>query len=61
MIVKTVKPFYDTKEGITRNVGDAFTVSAERFKEINSTKFGVMVEVVTEEAAKPKRNPKRGD
>lgn len=53
MIVKSIQPFYDKKEGVTRNPGDSFTVSAERLKEINGTKFGVLAEAVAEEAAKP--------
>ena len=58
MNVKTVKPFLDKKEGVTRKLGDAFTVSVERFGEINSTQFGVLVKAVTEEAAKPKSRKK---
>lgn len=55
MKAKVIKPFYDKKEGVTRNVGDTFTVSEERLKEINSTKLGVLA--VTEETAKPKKKP----
>ena len=61
MKVKVLQPFYDFKEGVARKVGDTFSCSNERFKKINSTKFGKMVEAVTEETVKPKRNPKRGD
>lgn len=57
MRAKAIKPFVDKKEGVTRKLGDTFTLSAERFEEINSTKFGTLV--VTEEAAKPKK-PKKG-
>lgn len=56
MKAKVLKPFVDKKEGVTRKLGDIFTLSAERFEEINSTKFGALV--VTEEAAKPKK-PKK--
>ena len=59
-----IKPFIDKKEGVTRNQGDTFILSKERLKEINSTKIGELVvgvaEVATEEAAKPKRKPKKG-
>ena len=62
MKAKALKPFIDKKEGVTRNVGDTFTLSKERYEEINSTKFGVLVEAVAEETAKPKKKPtKRGD
>jgi hypothetical protein len=67
MKAKVIKPFYDKKEGVTRNVGDTFTVSEDRFEEINSTKFGELVsevaeaseavEAVAEETAKPKKKP----
>lgn len=60
MKAKVIKPFIDKKEGVTRNVGDTFTLSKERFEEINSTKFGVLVKAVAEEAAKPKKKPKKG-
>lgn len=53
MKAKTIKPFVDKKEGVARNQGDTFTLSKERYKEINSTKFGVLVEAVAEETAKP--------
>lgn len=60
MKAKVLKPFVDKVEGVTRKIGDAFTVSEERLKEINSTKFGVLA--VAEETAKPKtsRKPKKG-
>ena len=63
MKAKALKPFIDKKEGVTRKLGDTFTVSAERYKEINSTKFGVLAVAVIEGTAKPKsrRKPKRGD
>lgn len=54
MKARTIKPFYDKAEGVTRKLGDTFTVSKERLKEINSTKFGVLAEAVAEETAKPK-------
>lgn len=62
MKVKTVKPFFDKKAGVTRNLGDAFTVTEERYKELIESRFGALVEAVAEEAAKPKKKPaKRGD
>jgi hypothetical protein len=59
MIAKAIKPFKDKVEGVIRKKGDTFTVSEERLKEINSTKFGVLAEAVAEETAKPKK-PKKG-
>lgn len=58
MKARVLKPFVDKKEGVTRNMGDTFTMSKERYEEINSTKFGVLVEAVAEEAAKPKKPAK---
>ena len=60
MKVKVIKPFIDKKEGVTRQTGDTFVLSKERFEEINSTKFGVLVKAVAEETAKPKKKPKKG-
>lgn len=59
MVVKAVKVFHDKKEGVTRNMGDTFTISEERYKELNSTQFGALVEKVaeatkSEETKKPK-------
>lgn len=63
MKAKVLKPFADKREGVTRNLGDTFTLSGERLKEINSTKFGVLAVAVAEETVKPKlsKKPKRGD
>jgi len=48
MKAKVLKPFIDMKEGITRSPGDTFSLSEERFAEINSTRFGCFVEAVEE-------------
>ena len=60
MKARVLKPFIDKKEGVVRSVGDTFILSKERYKEINSTKFGRLVEAVAEETAKPKKKPKKG-
>ena len=60
MKARALKPFIDKKEGVTRKTGDTFVLSKERYEEINSTKFGVLVEAVAEETAKPKKKPKKG-
>lgn len=55
MKVKVVNPFVDKNEDVIRNPGDVFIASAERYKEINSTKFGMLVVEVAEEAKQPKK------
>lgn len=52
MKVKTIVKFKDLKEKKLREVGEEFEVSKERFKEINSTKYGKLVEEVKEEKKK---------
>lgn len=59
MRAKVLKPFIDKKDGVIRNLGDTIVLSKERYEEINSTKFGALVEAVAEEVAKPKK-PKKG-
>jgi len=58
MKAKVLKPFIDKKEGVVRSVGDTFILSKERYKEINSTKFGELVEAVVQETSKSKRPTK---
>lgn len=57
MKARVLKPFIDKKDGVARKPGDTFILSKERYKEINSTKFGVLAEVVAEEATEPKNTP----
>ncbi len=52
MRVKTIVKFKDLKEKKLREVGEEFEVSKERFKEINSTKYGQLVEEIKEEKKK---------
>lgn len=52
MRVKTIVKFKDLKEKKLREIGEEFEVSKERFKEINSTKYGKLVEEVKEEKKK---------
>ena len=56
MKAKVKKPFIDKKEGVTRNVGDIFSLSKKRYEEINSTKFGKLVDEVAEETNQPKKS-----
>ncbi len=58
MKARVLKPFIDKKEGVVRSVGDTFILSKERYKEINSTKFGRLVEAVAQETSKSKRPTK---
>lgn len=55
MKVKVIKPFKDKNEDVIRNPGDVFVVTKERHKEINSTKFGVLVVEVAEETKQPRK------
>lgn len=48
MKVKTLVRFKDIKEKVTRVKDEEFVVTKERFKEINSTKHGELVEEVKE-------------
>lgn len=49
MKVKTIVPsFRDRKEKVNRKLNEEFIVSKERFEEINSTKYGKLVEEVVE-------------
>ena len=49
MRAKALTLFKDLKEGVVRKKGDVFDVSEERFKEINSTGYGKLIEEVEEE------------
>lgn len=66
MLVRATKRFRDLKEGVLRDAGTTFEVTEERLGEINSTRYGVLVEVVEEpvaaevtEAPQPKRRGRR--
>lgn len=50
MKVRALMPFEDIKEHRDRDRGEEFTVSKERFQQINSAGFGVLVEIVEDEA-----------
>lgn len=54
MKARVLKPFRDLQEGVKRAKGEVFDLSQERFKEINSTRFGKLVEKVKE----PKKDKK---
>ena len=56
MKVRAIKLFQDKKEGVIREKDDTFIISKERCKEINSTRFGKLVEVIdkTEEVEETK-------
>lgn len=46
MKVKALKLFRDKDKNVPRNPGDVFDVTEKRFKELNSTKFGTLVEEI---------------
>jgi hypothetical protein len=52
MTVKAIIAFHDNKEGVTRQIGDTFSVSEERYQQLVSSKFGILVEKVAEAAGK---------
>lgn len=54
MRVKAVVRFKDTKANVIRDVGEVFTCSADRFREINGTQFGTLVTKVAEPKARRK-------
>ncbi|WP_186578099.1 hypothetical protein [Aquibacillus kalidii] len=60
MKVKAIKPFTDLKENVKRKSGDTFVVSQERFKEMNSSRYGELVKEVVEKKTK-RASKKVGD
>lgn len=48
MKVKALRKFKDIKENKIRKTGETFEVNQKRFEEINSTKYGILVEEVNE-------------
>lgn len=59
MLIRCVFPFVDSEANASREIGDSWEVSEERFKAINATVYGVLVEAVNEEPAeKPKAKSK---
>ena len=52
MKVKTIVKFRDLKEKKLRKIGEEFEVTKKRFEEINSTKYGKLVEEIKEEKKK---------
>lgn len=57
MKVKALKNFTDLKENEKRKKDDEFIVSQDRFKEINSGKYGKLVSEVREN--KPKKETEK--
>ena len=53
MKVKCIKTFRDVQEGVTRSVGETFEVTTERFRAINATKYGQLVQEVRQRRRKP--------
>ena len=59
MKIKALIQFIDKKENITREIGDEFIVSKERFEEIIEKGGAHWVEEVTEEPNKDTNKKKR--
>lgn len=59
MRAKATKDFKDLEANAFRKAGETFEVTEERFKAINSTRYGTLaVEEVKEAPKKPKTKPK---
>jgi len=54
MKVKVIKKFLDKEEKKNRKVGEIFETSEKRFKEINSTSWGILVEKTSKKLSKEK-------
>lgn len=61
MLVRTLIRFSDLKANQIREVGEEFEVTKKRYEEINSTSFGILVEVIEEKPKKKKSSNKAGD
>lgn len=55
MKAKVIVDFKDLKENIHRKIGEEFTLSQERFKEINGTEFGTLIEEIKEKKTPAKK------
>lgn len=56
MKVRTLKLFNDLQTKKLRKVNEIFEVTAKRVDEINSTRYGTLVEVIEEDKIKEKAN-----
>lgn len=57
MKAEVLKTFQDLKENKRRKAGETFTVTQERFDEINASKHGKLVSKVAEK--KPKKETEK--
>lgn len=55
MKAKVIADFKDLKENVHRTIGEEFTLSQERFKEINGTEFGTLIEEIKEKKTPTKK------
>lgn len=58
MKVRALEQFNDLTESVMRRKGDVFNTTEKRVGEINSTSFGVLVEVVEEKEPEEKAKQK---
>lgn len=65
MRVKALDQFNDLTEKVMRKKGDEFEVTEKRFEKINSTSFGVLIEIIKENGSDTKTDlknkPKQGN
>lgn len=52
MRAEALTDFADLREGVMRSKGERFEVSAERFRQLNATKYGQLVREVRTRKAK---------
>lgn len=60
MIAEATKKFRDRESGTLRKEGDRFEVTPERFKALNSTRYGELVREVKAPRGKSKTSKKEG-
>lgn len=59
MKVKVLKDFIDKNSKVLYRINQEIEVNEERFKEINSTKQGILVKVIEEKTKTNKKNSKK--
>lgn len=60
MMAQAVKEFRDRESGTLRKEGDRFEVTPERFKALNSSRYGELVREVKASRGKSKTAKKEG-
>ena len=60
MKTKVINAFRDKETKTIHEVGEELEITKERFVEINSTSFGIFLEVLPEKSKKTKQDSKEG-